>query len=616
MNLVNQSNLFNSTEHYHILQEMNEKVSIYVSYSAKDEQYLDLLNKHLKVLSTQDICTVWDRTLSKAGDQIEPVIESRIKSSDIVLVLLSVDYLVDPISTFERKIAASEVVLNKTEVWMVYLRSVDRESIEIKGFRFLPGNDKPLNTSPGAKFDESFALVAQQIKFTIASIYNAKKREEIIEDSGVMELIKQKLIETDEEKLLILERKLRSQKIKQLIVSEKPGEISFFPVSAIRKFNQHEKWAFTKHIECGKIKENYDSEETERLKHIHMPLLVHIDSEDFTPNTLYINRFCEFIPLVSDGDNVKEGDSLGYVMAPLFLLIDHLFRKEPLWLFAKGMSNFEGILTYQPDLSFWIQKLVLRYSGRDDEYGRLSLRPSHQGRLQFPAKIKPGITVKKDEVVAITDYHGSEHYVTSPIDGVVNSILIARSNYVYEEKPVITIKSFPLIVKLEIDFLHKSGDTFQIISPVKGIFHSTLPGKAGSVLNAGRFVKDSSIICYIQTPNIIFGLFVAKSRGKIKKVYPQEGSRVNIKDVLFEVAPDFVVIRAHKLGIFYGSKEPGIDPFVRINGKVEAGQIVGIIESQKMRDYIISDYTGVVENILIEDSCQIGYGEPVITLRV
>ena len=64
-------------------------------------------------------------------------------------------------------------------------------------------------------------------------------------------------------------------------------------------------------------------------------------------------------------------------------------------------------------------------------------------------------------------------------------------------------------------------------------------------------------------------------------------------------------IKSPIVGTFYRKPAPDKPSFVEIGGRVEAGDVVCIVEAMKMMNEIKSEFTGTVTAIKVED------GEPV-----
>lgn len=80
-------------------------------------------------------------------------------------------------------------------------------------------------------------------------------------------------------------------------------------------------------------------------------------------------------------------------------------------------------------------------------------------------------------------------------------------------------------------------------------------------------------------------------------------------------APDVHVIKSPIVGTFYASPSPSADAFVTVGAKVEAGQVLCIIEAMKLMNEIESDVAGEVVEILAENGKPVEYGQPLFGIR-
>lgn len=72
---------------------MEEPLKIFISYAHEDEMYVQDLKKHLTTLERQGIAESWyDRQLS-AGDELDVEISQKLSQSDLVVFVVSIDFL-------------------------------------------------------------------------------------------------------------------------------------------------------------------------------------------------------------------------------------------------------------------------------------------------------------------------------------------------------------------------------------------------------------------------------------------------------------------------------------------------------------------------------------------
>lgn len=70
-------------------------------------------------------------------------------------------------------------------------------------------------------------------------------------------------------------------------------------------------------------------------------------------------------------------------------------------------------------------------------------------------------------------------------------------------------------------------------------------------------------------------------------------------------------IRAPMVGIFHT-----VDGLSRVGARVEEGQVVGSIESMKLLNDVITDITGTVTEVLVEEGTPVEYGQPLCRVQL
>ena len=68
-------------------------------------------------------------------------------------------------------------------------------------------------------------------------------------------------------------------------------------------------------------------------------------------------------------------------------------------------------------------------------------------------------------------------------------------------------------------------------------------------------------------------------------------------------------IKSPMVGTFYKAPEPGAEAYVKVGGRVTAGQTVCIIEAMKIMNEIEAEVSGVVREILVEDPQPVEFGQ-------
>ena len=84
------------------------------------------------------------------------------------------------------------------------------------------------------------------------------------------------------------------------------------------------------------------------------------------------------------------------------------------------------------------------------------------------------------------------------------------------------------------------------------------------------------------------------------------------QEVIKETEGELIV--SPLVGTFYAAPAEDAPSFVKVGDKVEAGQVVGIIEAMKLMNEIESEFDGVVKEIQIENEQVVEYGQPLFVI--
>lgn len=78
---------------------------------------------------------------------------------------------------------------------------------------------------------------------------------------------------------------------------------------------------------------------------------------------------------------------------------------------------------------------------------------------------------------------------------------------------------------------------------------------------------------------------------------------------------DANIIKSPMVGTYYSSSAPGMGQFVEIGSKVEAGDILCIIEAMKVMNEITSEFSGKVTEIYVKNGDILEYGQPIMSIE-
>lgn len=137
--------------------------TIFFSYSHADEDLRDHLEKHLSMLKRQGVITAWHDRRITAGSHIDYAISRELELADVVLLLVSPDFLAsDYCYDVEMTRAMERHAAGNCRVIPVILRHCDWHSASFGKLLATPKDGKPVKSFPD--LDEAFLQVEQAIK--------------------------------------------------------------------------------------------------------------------------------------------------------------------------------------------------------------------------------------------------------------------------------------------------------------------------------------------------------------------------------------------------------------------------------------------------------------------
>lgn len=138
-------------------------MQLFFSYSHKDEDLRDQLETHLAVLKRQGVIETWHDRRIAPGDDFAAAIDGRIDTADVVLLLVSPDFLAsDYCYEIEMRRALERHEAGQTRVIPVILRPCDWHTNLFGHLQAVPKDAKPITRWPDR--DEAFLDVTKAIR--------------------------------------------------------------------------------------------------------------------------------------------------------------------------------------------------------------------------------------------------------------------------------------------------------------------------------------------------------------------------------------------------------------------------------------------------------------------
>lgn len=144
-------------------------VTLFFSYSHKDEELRNELETHLALLKRQGVIASWHDRRITAGNDLNQAISSELESSRIIMLLVSAQFLASDYCYEKEMKRALEKHENGTAVVIpVILHPCDWHSAPFGHLRATPTDGKPV--SMYANQHEAFAIIAKDVREAAKSV--------------------------------------------------------------------------------------------------------------------------------------------------------------------------------------------------------------------------------------------------------------------------------------------------------------------------------------------------------------------------------------------------------------------------------------------------------------
>jgi hypothetical protein len=136
---------------------------IFISYSHEDENFKKKFLKHLASLQRTKGTFVWEDRDIEAGTDWKTTIDSNLQTADIILLLISSDFIASSYCySVEMKAAMSRHAKGEAKVVPIILRPTELEGTPFMQLQALPRDAKAVSKWPDP--DEAWVNVIKEIK--------------------------------------------------------------------------------------------------------------------------------------------------------------------------------------------------------------------------------------------------------------------------------------------------------------------------------------------------------------------------------------------------------------------------------------------------------------------
>jgi len=142
---------------------------VFMSYSHKDEKLRDELEVHLSMLKRQGVIDVWHDRRMMPGDHIDEAIKAELEKADIILLLISPDFLAsDYCYEIEKNQAMDRHHRNEARVVSLILRPCEWVQTDLGKYLVTPTDGKPITQWPNR--DSAFLDVTKSLRRAVEEI--------------------------------------------------------------------------------------------------------------------------------------------------------------------------------------------------------------------------------------------------------------------------------------------------------------------------------------------------------------------------------------------------------------------------------------------------------------
>lgn len=147
--------------------------SVFFSYSHKDEALRDQLESHLSLLKNQGLIDAWYDRRIVAGDEVDDAIFGKLETADVILLLVSSDFISSPYCYSREMTRAMERHdAGEAKVIPVILRHCLWHGAPFGKLLAVPRDGKPITAWPDR--DEALADVAKQVAKAVEALTSGK----------------------------------------------------------------------------------------------------------------------------------------------------------------------------------------------------------------------------------------------------------------------------------------------------------------------------------------------------------------------------------------------------------------------------------------------------------
>lgn len=159
------------------MSEVSQSPEVFISYSPADKEYLSELQKHLQMLRREGVVTTWTDEGIADGEDWQDKIKAELNKADVILLLVSPDYLASDYCYQEAVAAMKRHKSHDAFVMPILVRPVDWRYSPFGTIDPLPRNGRPL--TQWSDRDQALSEVAKSIRNVIVDLSAGKSLRDL-----------------------------------------------------------------------------------------------------------------------------------------------------------------------------------------------------------------------------------------------------------------------------------------------------------------------------------------------------------------------------------------------------------------------------------------------------
>src|SRR5690348_9655501 len=160
-----------------MIAEPTAPIEIFICYAREDEKYRQSLEKQLRILKRQGFITIWHDREILPGTEWQSEIDRHLKSAQIILLLVSPDFMdSDYCYSVEMNIAMERHQRGEANVIPIIVRPVYWQDAPFQKLQVLPPGAKPIASQNWHNLDDAFYDVTVGIREAINKVREEQQR--------------------------------------------------------------------------------------------------------------------------------------------------------------------------------------------------------------------------------------------------------------------------------------------------------------------------------------------------------------------------------------------------------------------------------------------------------